>query len=174
MEAGAMAGSGNGGQRIAIVTGGGGAIGGAAATGLAERDFAVLVVDVDDERAHTRAEEIEAAGGTASASPADVSRPDDVAAYVAACVERYGDPGAFFNNAASEGALAPIAEYPIDAFDPTMEINVRGVSPALREVIPAMRRRGGGAIVNVSSQAGVRGVANLCAYSASKHAVVGL
>ena len=55
-----------------------------------------------------------------------------------------------------------------------MAVNVRGVFLGLREVIPAMRRRGGGAIVNVSSQAGVRGVTNLCGYSASKHAVVGL
>jgi NAD(P)-dependent dehydrogenase (short-subunit alcohol dehydrogenase family) len=162
------------GSRTAIVTGGGGAIGGHAAEGLAERGFSVLVVDLDLERADATAQRIEAAGGTASAYAADVSDPDAVAGYVAACVERYGDPDAFFNNAAYEGALAPIADYPLDEFDRTIAVNVRGVFLGLREVIPAMRRRGGGSIVNVSSQAGVRGVTNLCAYSASKHAVVGL
>ena len=136
--------------------------------------MAVLVVDLDGERAEATAARISAAGGTASAYAADVSDPDAVAGYVAACVERYGDPAAFFNNAAFEGAIAPTADYPLDVFDRTLAINVRGVFLGLKHVIPAMRRRGGGAIVNVSSQAGVRGVPNLAGYAASKHAVVGL
>lgn len=158
----------------AIVTGGGGAIGGAAAEGLAALGFAVLVADVDEGRAEATAARIASAGGAATSFSADVSDPDSVKGYVEACVERHGDPAAFFNNAASEGAIAPIVHYPLDVFDRTIAVNVRGVFLGLREVIPAMRRGGGGAIVNVSSQAGVRGVANLAAYTASKHAVVGL
>lgn len=158
----------------AIVTGGGGAIGGAAAEGLAALGFAVLVVDLDEARAEATVARIAGAGGAASAYAADVSGPEAVSGYVEACLERHGDPGAFFNNAATEGAIAPIADYPLDVFDRTIAINVRGVFLGLKHVIPAMRRRGGGSIVNVSSQAGVRGVANLAAYTASKHAVVGL
>ena len=96
-----------------------------------------------------------------------------VAAYVRACVERHGAPRAFFNNAAAEGAIAPISDYPTDVFDRTIAINVRGVFLGLKHVIPAMRAAGG-SIVNTPSQAGIRGVAGLSAYSASKHAVVGL
>ncbi|QEC48397.1 SDR family oxidoreductase [Baekduia soli] len=148
-------------------------MGGAACEGLAQRGFSVLVVDLDGDRAQATADRITAAGGTASSFAADVSDADAVAGYVAACVERYGAPRAFFNNAAFEGAIAPITEYPLDIFDRTMAINVRGVFLGLKHVIPAMRERGG-SIVNVSSQAGIRGVPNLSAYSASKHAVVGL
>ena len=157
----------------AIVTGGGGAIGGAACDGLAERGFAVLVVDLDGAAAEAVAARIVAAGGSASACSADVSDEDAVAAYVQACVERYGAPRAFFNNAAVEGAIAPISDYSTDVFDRTIAINVRGVFLGLKHVIPAMRAAGG-SIVNTSSQAGIRGVAGLSAYSASKHAVVGL
>jgi NAD(P)-dependent dehydrogenase (short-subunit alcohol dehydrogenase family) len=161
------------GAPAAIVTGGGGAIGGAACEGLAERGFAVLVVDLDGAAAEAVAARIVAAGGTASACAADVSDEEAVAAYVRACVERHGAPRAFFNNAAAEGAIAPISDYPTDVFDRTLAINVRGVFLGLKHVIPAMRAAGG-AIVNTASQAGIRGVAGLSAYSASKHAVVGL
>jgi NAD(P)-dependent dehydrogenase (short-subunit alcohol dehydrogenase family) len=162
-----------GGAPAAIVTGGGGAIGGAACEGLAERGFAVLVVDLDASAAEGVVARIAAAGGTATAFAADVSDEQAVAGYVRACVERHGVPRAFFNNAAAEGAIAPISDYPTDVFDRTMAINVRGVFLGLKHVIPAMREAGG-AIVNTASQAGIRGVAGLSAYSASKHAVVGL
>jgi NAD(P)-dependent dehydrogenase (short-subunit alcohol dehydrogenase family) len=157
----------------AIVTGGGGAIGGCAARELAERGLAVLVVDLEAERAAATADAITSAGGTASAFSGDVSDPAVVEAYVAACVERHGPPRAFFNNAAYEGRIAPITDYPVDDFDRTMAVNVRGVFLGLKHVIGAMRA-GGGAILNTASQAGIRGVANLSAYAASKHAVVGL
>lgn len=158
---------------VAIVTGGGGAIGGEACVGLAGRGFSVLVVDLNGDAAEATVKRITDAGGTASSFTADVSDPEAVEGYVAACVERYGAPTAFFNNAAFEGAIAPISDYPVDVFDRTMAINVRGVFLGMQHVIRAMRP-GGGAIVNTSSQAGVRGVSNLCAYSASKYAVVGL
>jgi NAD(P)-dependent dehydrogenase (short-subunit alcohol dehydrogenase family) len=158
----------------AIVTGGGGAIGGSAARHLAARGVRVFVVDVDVERAAQTVREIEDAGGTAAAHAADVSDADQVAGYVEACLNTFGPPSVFFNNAATEGAIAAIPEYPIDAFDRTIAINLRGVFLGLRSVIPAMRGRGGGAILNTASQAGVRGVPNLAAYVASKHAVVGL
>ena len=73
-----------------------------------------------------------------------------------------------------EHVAITLPDYPLEEFDRTMAVNVRGVFLGLRHVIPAMRRRGGGAIVNVSSQAGLRGVPELSAYSASKHAVIGL
>ena len=161
-------------DRVAIVTGGGGGIGRATALALAARGVSVLAVDVDEAGADATAAAVMEAGGTASAVCADVTDPRAVAGYVAECEHRYGGVDAFFNNAAYEGAIAEIADYPLDEFDRTLAVNVRGVFLGLRAVIPAMRSRGGGSIMNISSQAGLRGVANLSAYSASKHAVIGL
>lgn len=161
-------------RRAAIVTGGGGGIGGATARLLAERGFAVLVVDLNAAGAAQVVEAITATGGEASALAGDVSDPQFAPAYVETCQERYGPPAAFFNNAGYEGRIAPITEYPIEEFERTFTVNVRGVFLGLKHVIPAMRAGGGGAVLNTASQAGVRGVANLSAYCASKHAVVGL
>ena len=125
----------------AIVTGGGGEIGGSAARHLAARGVRVLVVDVDGDRAAQTVREIEQAGGTAAPQAADVSDADEVAGYVEACVNTFGPPSVFFNNAATEGAIAAIPEYPIDVFDRTIAVNLRGVFLGLRSVIPAMRER---------------------------------
>jgi 3alpha(or 20beta)-hydroxysteroid dehydrogenase len=162
-------------DRNAIVTGGGGDIGGWAARGLAERGFRVLVVDVDGSRAAATAAAIEDAGGTAAAHVADVSDDESVRGYVAACLDRFGAPDAFFNNAAVEGAIADVTSYPVEVFDRTVAVNLRGVFLGLHHVVAAMRAGPGrGSILNTASQAGVRGVPNLCAYVASKHGVVGL
>jgi NAD(P)-dependent dehydrogenase (short-subunit alcohol dehydrogenase family) len=134
----------------------------------------VLVVDLDGERAEETAAAVAEEGGTASVAVADVTDPNAVAAYVGECERRFGGVDAFFNNAGYEGVIAEIPEYPLGEFERTMAVNVRGVFLGLQQVIPAMRRRGGGSIVNVASQAGLRGVPNLSAYSASKHAVIGL
>jgi NAD(P)-dependent dehydrogenase (short-subunit alcohol dehydrogenase family) len=160
--------------KSAIVTGGGGGIGRAASVGLALRGFGLVVVDLDEGLARETMSAVEAAGGTAVAVAADVTDDGAVAAYVRQCEECFGGVDGFFNNAAYEGAIAPIPDYPLEEYERTMAVNVRGVFLGLRHVIPAMRRRGGGAIVNVSSQAGLRGVPELSAYSASKHAVIGL
>jgi 3alpha(or 20beta)-hydroxysteroid dehydrogenase len=161
--------------RNAIVTGGGGEIGGSAARHLAARGLRVLVVDLDGERATSTVRAIEAAGGTAAAHAADVSDQEAVEEYVRACEERFGVPHAFFNNAALEGAISEMESYPVDVFDRTIAVNLRGVFLGLRSVIPAMRKGGaGGSILNTASQAGVRGVPGLAGYVASKHGVVGL
>ncbi|MGN6167854.1 MAG: SDR family NAD(P)-dependent oxidoreductase [Solirubrobacteraceae bacterium] len=162
------------GGRAAIVTGGGGGIGGATARLLGERGFSVLVVDLNGDSAAQTAGAISAAGGEASHFCGDVSDPDVAMAYVRTCVERHGQPAAFFNNAGYEGRVAPITDYPLEELERTLAVNVRGVFLGLKEVIPAMRAGGGGVILNTASQAGLRGVANLSAYCASKHAVVGL
>jgi NAD(P)-dependent dehydrogenase (short-subunit alcohol dehydrogenase family) len=161
-------------QKVAIVTGGGGAIGRETACGLTARGFAVLVVDIDLQAAEATVHAATSEGGTASAQAADISDDDAVAAYVDACVERYGNPCAFFNNAGYLGDIGPIPEYSLEEFDRTLAVNVRGTFLGLRHVIPAMMAAGGGAILNTASQAGLRGVPHLSGYATSKHAVVGL
>jgi NAD(P)-dependent dehydrogenase (short-subunit alcohol dehydrogenase family) len=105
---------------------------------------------------------------------ADVTDPEATAAYVAATVARFGGIDVFFANAGIEGEVATIPEYSLEMYDRVMAVNVRGVWLGLRAVIPEMAKRGGGSIVITSSLAGLRGTPKLSAYTASKHAVVGL
>jgi short-subunit dehydrogenase len=93
---------------------------------------------------------------------------------VAATVARFGGIDVFFANAGIEGEVATIPEYSLEMYDRVMAVNVRGVWLGLRAVIPEMAKRGGGSIVITSSLAGLRGTPKLSAYTASKHAVVGL
>ena len=158
----------------AIVTGGGGGFGRETCLALGARGLPVGVVDINGDAAEVTASAVIAAGGDALAIAADVSDPAAVAGYVEAIEGRYGHIGALANNAAYEGVVAAVPDYPIDEFDRVLAVNIRGVFLGLQYVIPAMRRAGGGAIVNVSSQGGLRGVSQFSAYSASKHAVIGL
>ena len=159
--------------RVVVITGAAGGMGRATARLLAARGVRLVLVDIDE----TGAEETRAAvpaGIDAIVAVADVTDAEQVAGYVEAALRVYGRIDGFFNNAAYEGAICPLDDYPLDDFQRIVDINIRGVFLGLRAVLPVMRRQGLGSIVNVSSQAGLRGVANLSVYSASKHAVLGL
>jgi len=88
--------------------------------------------------------------------------------------EKFGGVDIAVLNAGIVGRIAPIEEYPEDVFDQVMAVNVRGVWLGIKHVGPAMRRRGGGSIIIMSSIAGVMGSAGTSAYVASKHAVIGI
>ncbi|MBW2292911.1 MAG: SDR family oxidoreductase, partial [Deltaproteobacteria bacterium] len=94
--------------------------------------------------------------------------------YVDEAVTRFGGVDALFNNAGIEGSIVPMEEYPVDVFEKVMSVNVTGVFLGIKHVIPALRARGGGSIVNTSSVAGLTGNPVISAYVASKHAVIGL
>ena len=160
--------------KVVIVTGAAGGIGRAAALRFAAEGAAVVAVDLDDQGLAETVTAVEAAGGTAHAVRADVTQSDDVAAYVQAAVDRFGGVDVLFNNAGIEGVVAPLEDYPEEAFDRVMAVNLKGVWLGMRHVAGAMRDRGGGAIVNTSSGAGLRGTPQLIAYGASKHAVIGM
>jgi len=113
-------------------------------------------------------------GGQARFMRADMAQEADIAALVAETVATYGRLDCAFNNAGIEGQKAPFGQFPIEEFDRIFSINVRGVWLCMQYEIPAMVANGGGAIVNTASIAGLRGAADLPAYSASKHAVIGM
>ncbi len=160
--------------KVALVTGGGNGIGRAACVGFAARGARVVVVDRDGTAAEATAGIIRQNGGEAMAVAADVSKSDDVKAYVKATVDSYGRIDCFFNNAGIEGRVAPTAEYDEAVFDAVLGVNVRGVFLGMRHVLPEMIRQGGGAVVNTASVAGLVGTPGMPAYVASKHAVLGL
>src|ERR1700722_15619703 len=80
----------------------------------------------------------------------------------------------FFNNAGIEGSVRPIAECPLADFRRVLDVNVVGVFLGLKHILPVIAEEDGGAVINSSSVAGLTGTAGLCAYNASKHAVIGL
>lgn len=161
-------------DKIALVTGGGNGIGRASALLFAEHGAAVVVVDNDAAAATDTARLITEQGGDALDVAADVSRSDQVQAYVAAALRKHDRIDCFFNNAGIEGQVAPTAEYDEDVFDSVMAVNVKGVFLGLRHVLPVMLKQGSGTVVNSASIAGLVGSPGMPAYVASKHAVIGL
>lgn len=159
--------------KIALITGAAGAIGMATARLLAARGALIAATDITGAdfgplRAAIPDE------GRLLVVEADVTDEAAFGAAVAAAVEKFGTIDIFFNNAGIEGPVAPIPDFPADAFRKVMEVNVTGIFLGLKLVIPVMAKAGRGTIINASSVAGLTGSAGLCAYVASKHAVLGL
>jgi NAD(P)-dependent dehydrogenase (short-subunit alcohol dehydrogenase family) len=156
----------------AIITGGGGDIGGACARLLASRGATVLVVDADAAAAERVAAGInQHSKDAARAEGADVSESEDVRRYVAAADSR-GPIDAVVHAAGITGSAAPLRDFDEAQFDRVMAVNARGTFLGLKYALPRMRD--GGAIVNVASVSGIVGYPMVAAYVASKHAMIGL
>ncbi len=157
--------------KVAVITGAGGEIGGATARLMAARGARIVAVDRDGASIKRLAEEL---GPSALAVEVDVADEDSVRRYVSQAQRAMGGIDVFFNNAGIEGLVAPITDYPLAEFQRVLAVNVVGVMLGMKHVIPAMMARGGGSIINASSVAGLTGTPGICAYNASKHAVIGL
>jgi 3alpha(or 20beta)-hydroxysteroid dehydrogenase len=157
--------------RVVMVTGAAGGIGQASVRRFLDEGARVVAVDLE----RSRLEELRSLGGDAlHPVVADVTRGEEVRRAVAEGAERFGGIDALFNNAGIEGVVATLDLYPEDVFDRVLAVNVRGVFLGIKHVVPELRRRGGGVIVNTASVAGLIGEPSIPAYVASKHAVVGL
>lgn len=159
--------------KVALITGANGAIGRATAALMARRGAAIVAVDRPGSDfsglggllpAGTRLETVEA----------DVGDEASVARYVAAARDAFGRIDIFFNNAGVEGVVQPVEAYPLEAFRKVLDVNVVGVFLGLKHVLPVMYGQGSGCVVNCSSIAGLKGTPGLSAYTASKHAVIGI
>jgi NAD(P)-dependent dehydrogenase (short-subunit alcohol dehydrogenase family) len=160
--------------RVAIVTGASGGIGRATALRLAGEGARVLLADLASTPLEEAAAEVSDAGTEVETLAVDVTEPEQMEAMVARAEEAFGGLDLLVNNAGIEGVMTGIEDYPLEVFDQVFAVNVRGVFLGMRFAAPALRRRGGGAIVNVASVAGLTGDPNLSVYCASKHAVIGL
>ncbi len=160
--------------KVVVITGGAGGIGRAAAVRFAAEGARVALVDMAGTGLGESAAAVRQAGGEALTVEADVTRFADVERYAATTVSRWGGIDVFFNNAGVLGTISPLTEYPENEFDRVIAVNLKGVWLGLRHVAPTIRARGGGAIVNTASISGLRATPGLVAYTASKHAVVGL
>lgn len=161
-------------ERTAVVTGAAQGIGARLARGLADAGANVVVVDIADGSAV--AQEIERAGGNAIAMTTDVTDDESLSAMVAAAESAYGGIDVLVNNAALFGELVagPFEEVDYDEWDRVMKVNVRGSMQCAKAVLPSMVARGGGSIVNISTNRVYRGFPGLLHYDASKGAVAAM
>ena len=159
-------------EKIAVITGGAGGIGQAAAKRFAAEGARVVLVDRDESALQSVVRSV--GEDVASYAVADVTQPKQVQEYVNEAVQRWGGIDILLANAGIEGIVSPIPDYPVDVFEQVMAVNVLGVWLGLKYVIPEMRKRGGGSIVITSSTAGIGGTSGMSAYTTSKHAVIGM
>ena len=156
-----------------IVVGGGNA-GLCAAIEAAEAGASVVIGNRRVAEGQETVDRILSAGGKAVFLQTDVSQEGQNEALVDLAVREFGGLDIAFNNAGTEGPLGPLADVDASTYDTVFDTNVRSIWNGMRHQIPAIRKRGGGAIINNSSILGLRGVANFATYVASKFAVEGL
>jgi NAD(P)-dependent dehydrogenase (short-subunit alcohol dehydrogenase family) len=160
--------------KVSVVTGAGSGIGRATALAFAREGASVAVADILEQDNQETARMIMDLGGHALAITCDVARNDDVRRALDETVKTFGRLDFAFNNAGIEYAFKPAAEITEEEWDRIIDIDLRGVFLCMKHEIPLMLKQGGGAIVNTSSGAGVKGFKGGAAYVAAKHGVVGL
>ncbi len=161
--------------KIALVTGGTSGIGRDTAVLFAKAGAEVVVAGRRESEGNETVELVRAAGGEALFVKGDVSKAVDVEMFVKKTVEKFGRLDVAFNNAGIEGVWVPIISQTEADWDRTIDINLKGVWLCLKyEIRQMLKQGGGGAIVNMSSVAGLMGSAGAATYCASKHGVMAL
>jgi NAD(P)-dependent dehydrogenase (short-subunit alcohol dehydrogenase family) len=160
--------------KVAFVTGAANGIGRAAALAFAREGASVIVADVSEQGNQTTTRLIQEAGGRALAVQCDVTRTEEIKAALDKGVQAFGRLDFAFNNAGVEQPVQPAADLTEEDWDRIIDVDLRGVFLCMKHEIPLMLKQGGGAIVNTSSGAGVKGIAGQAAYCAAKYGIVGL
>ncbi len=161
-------------DKIAVVTGGAAGFGEGIARRFAAEGAKVLIADINDQAGREVARAIGAAGGTADYVHADVSVGQEVAAMVGRALARFGGLDILVNNAGMPQWNGPMLEVDEATFDRIFAVNVKSIYLAAIHAVPALERRGGGAIINTASTAGIRPRPGLTWYNGSKGAVIAL
>ena len=157
--------------RVAVVTGGASGLGEATVRLFAAQGARVVVADLQADRGKALADEL---GAAALFSRTDVTREEDVAAAVDLAAAEFGRLDCMFNNAGIVGAVGPIDEVPVEDFDATVAVHLRGVFLGMKHAARLMKPRRSGVILSTSSIAGVIGGLGPHTYAACKSAVIGL
>ena len=162
-------------NKVALVTGASSGIGEATARLLAAEGARLVLSGRRTGALATLCAEIAATGGEAEAVPGDVRDEEVACALVRTAEERFGGLDMAFNNAGIVGDMGPVEDLSLDAWRTLVDTNVTGAFLGARHQIPALRRRGGGALLFTSSFVGVgAGMPGMAAYAATKAALVGL
>jgi NAD(P)-dependent dehydrogenase (short-subunit alcohol dehydrogenase family) len=160
--------------KVAFVTGAASGIGRATAIAFARGGANVVAADVAAEANAATARFVEQEGVRGLAVDCDVTRGESVAEALGSAVETFGRLDVAFNNAGIEQPHSPVAEVSEQEWNRLIGVGLSGVFRCLKHEIPLMLEHGGGAIVNTSSGAGVKGFRDQAAYAAAKHGVIGL
>jgi len=161
--------------KVVLVTGGNSGIGQATALAFAKEGAKVMMAARRVAEGKETVAMIKETGGEANFVQTDVTKTTEVEALIAACVTNYGGLDYAVNNAGIEGTPFTLAaEYEEEIWDKVIDINLKGVWLCMKYEIPEMLKHGQGAIVNMSSVAGLKGDRMGVAYHAAKHGVVGL
>jgi NAD(P)-dependent dehydrogenase (short-subunit alcohol dehydrogenase family) len=161
-------------NKVGLVTGAASGIGRAVALVWAREGAKVLVSDLHADTGEETVALVRAQGGEAHFHAADVAKPEDAQALVDQALKHFGRFDMACNNAGIGGVSSPLESYPLEAWAQVMAINLSGVFYGLRAQMAALRKGGGGAIVNMASVLGAVGMAGSAPYTAAKHGVVGL
>lgn len=159
--------------KVAFVTGAGTGIGRATALAFAAEGASVAVAGIPEGDVLETARLIEQDGGQALALPCDVTREADVQGALARTVEAFGRLDAAVNNAGVEQSQTPTADLTVEEWTRVIDTDLTGVFLCMRHEVPLMQAEGG-AVVNISSDAGVIGIAGQAGYAAAKWGVIGL
>jgi NAD(P)-dependent dehydrogenase (short-subunit alcohol dehydrogenase family) len=158
-------------DKVCVITGGAGSIGTAAAKLLLQEGAKVMITDLQ-EAALQKAVTAIGSGDNLAWCAADVTKSDQVKNAIARTVSRFGKIDVLFSNAGNFGGVAPIGDYPEDAFDAVLAVHVKGAFLCAKHAVPQMND--GGSIIITSSVAGVTGDPGVYGYITAKHAQVGL
>jgi NAD(P)-dependent dehydrogenase (short-subunit alcohol dehydrogenase family) len=161
-------------NKVALVTGAAAGLGLATAQAFAEAGAAVALADLEEQVVQAAADKLVAAGHKAIAIRCDVTSEAEVAAMVERTIAELGGLDVAYNNAGIQVPVAETADALGEDFDRAIAVNLKGVWNCLKYELRHMRTQGSGTIVNCSSQGGLVGTANLGAYTAAKHGVLGL
>ena len=161
-------------NKVVLVTGGSSGIGRATALVFAREGAKVVVADIGTEGGQETVGLVKDTGGDATFLEVDVSRATEVESMVTRVLESHGQLDCAFNAAGIEGTVGLGIDCSEEEWDRIIDINLKGVWLCMKYEVPAILRRGGGAIVNVSSVSGLEGSEMMAVYSASKHGVAGL
>jgi NAD(P)-dependent dehydrogenase (short-subunit alcohol dehydrogenase family) len=160
--------------KVAFVTGSASGIGRATALAFAREGVAVAAADVSEKENQETVRMIEGLGGRALGLSCDVTSSENVKAALEKVVQVFGRLDFAFNNAGIEQPITATADLTEEEWAGNLAVNLTGVFTCMKYEIPLVLEQGGGAIVNTSSGAGVKGFAGQAAYSAAKHGVIGL
>jgi len=160
--------------KVAIITGASRGIGAESARIFAASGAKVVLAARNEDAIAALAKDILGIGGQATAVQTDVRDPVSVEGLVQRTLDVYGRLDAAFNNAGDGHMPTPLADIKVEDFQRAIRVNLTGVFLSMKYEIPAMLRNGGGAIVNMSSTAGLNGVKGIAGYVAGKHGIIGL
>jgi len=159
--------------KVAVVTAGGSGIGAATARLFAQEGAAIVIADLSGKRAEAVAGEVAAAGGRVAWIKMDAADPAAVQATVQLALDRYGRLDVMINNA-GHAEVAPIEDITLEGWNRVLAVTLTGTFLGIKYALPALRRQGGGAIVNTASISGTAGDYGLASYNAAKAGVINL